>query len=104
MVIDKFLLDNLSAQAKSSPRLRQNYDLRNSEVGHSQRMLNALEPGTVIPIHRHRNTSERICLVRGKMVKRLYDATDNVTDEFVMDSMGSVTEPVEGMSHCRERI
>lgn len=84
MLIDKSLLDTLSAQAKASPRLRQNYDLRNSENDNSQRMLNALEPGTVMPIHRHRKSSESICMVRGKMIMRLYDDNGNVTDEFVM--------------------
>ena len=85
MIIDKSLLDTLSAQAKANPRLRQNYDLRNSEEDNSQRMLNALEPGTVMPIRRHRKTSETICMVRGKMVMRLYDDKGNVTDEFVME-------------------
>lgn len=84
MIINKQLLDILSAQAKANPRLRQNYDLRNSENDNSQRMLNALEPGTVMPIHRHRKSSETICMVRGKMVMRLYDDNGNVTDEFVM--------------------
>ena len=85
MIIDHQLLDSLSSLAKTSPRLRQNYDLRNSEEDNSQRMLNALEPGTVMPIHRHRKTSETICLVRGKMVMRLYDYKGNVADEFVME-------------------
>ena len=88
MIIDNQLLDTLSAQAKASLRLRQAYDLRNSAEDNSQRMLNALEPGTVMPIHRHRNTSESICMVRGKMVMRLYDDKGNVTDEFVMEPGG----------------
>ena len=88
MIIDQSLLDTLSSQAKASPRLRQNYDLRNSEEDNSQRMLNALEHGTVMPIHRHRKTSETICMVRGKMVMRLYDDKGNVTDEFVMEPCG----------------
>ena len=53
MVIDNLLLDNLTAQAKESPRLRMNMDLRNSAADSSQRMLNAIEPGSVVPIHRH---------------------------------------------------
>lgn len=88
MLINNELLDNLSVQAKANPRFRQNYDLRNSAEDNSQRMLNALEPGTVMPIHRHRNTSESICMVRGKMVMRLYDDKGNVKDEFVMEPMG----------------
>lgn len=95
MIIDHQLLDSLSSRAKSSPRLRQAYDLRNSENDNSQRMLNALEPGTVMPIHRYRKTSETICMVMGKMVMRLYDDKGNVTDEFVMAPAGSVTELAE---------
>ena len=88
MIIDTQLLDTLSSRAKPSPRLRQAYDLRNTPEDNSQRMLNALEPGTVMPIHRHRKTSETICMVRGKMVMRLYDDKGNVTDEFVMEPCG----------------
>lgn len=84
MIIDNQLLDTLSAQAKASPRLRQAYDLRNTPEDNSQRMLNALEPGTVMPIHRHRKSSESIAIIRGKMVMRFYDDNGNVTDEFVM--------------------
>ena len=67
MVIDKELLDNLSAQAKINPRLRQSFDLRNSAEDKSQRMLNALEPGTVMPIHRHHASSETVVILRGKI-------------------------------------
>ena len=88
MIIDNQLLDSLSSQAKASPRLRQAYDLSNSENDNSQRMLNALEPGTVMPVHMHKKTSETICMVRGKMVMRLYDDKGNVTDEFVMEPCG----------------
>ena len=95
MIIDTQLLVTLSAQAKASPRLRQAYDLRNTSEDNSQRMLNALEPGTVMPIHRHRKTSETICMVRGKMVMRLYDDKGNIADEFVMAPAGSVTELAE---------
>ena len=94
MIIDKSLLDTLSAQAKASPRLRQAYDLRNTPEDNSQRMLNALEPGTVMPIHRHMKSSETICMVRGRMMMRLYDDNGTITDEFVMAPAGSVTEVV----------
>ena len=60
MIIDNFLLDNLTAQAQATPRLRMNLDLRNSAEDQSQRMLNAIEPGSVVPIHRHRGTSETV--------------------------------------------
>lgn len=64
MIIDQKLLDDLSAQAKANPRLRQSYDLRTSADDNSQRMLNAVEPGTVLPIHRHRNSTETIVVLR----------------------------------------
>ena len=60
MIIDQHILDELTAQAKASPRLRMNLDLRNSPEDRSQRMLNAIEPGTVLPIHRHRDSSEEM--------------------------------------------
>ena len=73
MNIDKQLLDDLTAQAKASPRLRMNRDLRDSADDQSQRMLNALEPGTVLPIHRHRTSSETVAILRGRAVQHLYD-------------------------------
>lgn len=73
MLIDKELLDNLTAQAKASPRLRMNYDLRDSKEDESQRMLNAIEPGTVIPIHRHTGTSEDVVILRGKAEEVFFD-------------------------------
>ena len=84
MIIDKTLLDTLSAQAKASPRLRQAYDLRNTPEDNSQRMLNALEPGTVMSIHRHRNSSETVVIVRGSLIERFYDEEGNVTEEVLM--------------------
>ena len=65
MIIDQKILDSLTAAAKASPRLRMNYDLRNSAENGSQRMLNAIEPGTVMPIHRHRSSSETVDMVPG---------------------------------------
>lgn len=88
MIIDNQLLDTLSAQAKENPRLRQNFDLRNSENDSSQRMLNALEPGTIMPIHRHRTSSESIAILRGKMLMRFYDDNGNLTEEVVMEPKG----------------
>lgn len=88
MVIDQTLLDSLTAQAKVNPRLRQSYDLRTTPDDKSQRMLNALEPGTIMPIHRHRNTSETMVMVRGKLIERFYDDNGNITDEFVMEPCG----------------
>ena len=88
MIIDQKLLDDISAQAKTNPRLRQSYDLRTTPEDNSQRMLNALEPGTIMPIHRHRNTSETMVVVRGKLIERFYDDNGNITEEFIMESYG----------------
>ena len=84
MVIDTNLLDALTAQAKASPRLRMNLDLRNSPNDQSQRMLNALEPGTVMPIHRHRNSSETVVVLRGKVKWVYYNDKKEVTDTFIV--------------------
>lgn len=75
MVIDKKIIDNLSKQAKVNPRLRQAMDLRNSPEELSQRMLNAMEPGIVMPIHRHHASSETVVILRGKIRWILYMTT-----------------------------
>lgn len=84
MRIDVTLLDELTAQAKASPRLRMNFDLRNSPDDQSQRMLNALEPGTVMPIHRHRLSSETVVVLRGKVKWVYYNDKKEVTDTFIV--------------------
>lgn len=84
MKITKAILDDLTAQAQASPRLRMNYDLRNSAEDMSQRMLNAIEPGTVLPIHRHKRTSETVVCLRGHFEEYYYDAAGNLTDTFDM--------------------
>jgi len=96
MYIDKKLLDSITAQAKASPRLRMNYDLRDSIDDKSQKMLNALEPGTVLPIHRHRTFTEVVAVLRGHCVQYLYDENGNLTDSVDMqagsDCPGMVVE------------
>lgn len=84
MVVDTNLLDALTAQAKASPRLRMNFDLRNSPNDQSQRMLNSLEPGTVMPIHRHRHSSETVVVLRGKVKWVYYNDKKEVTDTFIV--------------------
>ena len=76
--IDTALLDSLTEQAKASPRLRMNWDLRTSEADTSQRMLNAIEPGSVVPIHRHRKTSETFVVLRGRVVEEFYDELERI--------------------------
>lgn len=88
MTIGNDLLDQLTAQAKATPRLRQNYDLRNSENDGSQRMLNAIEPGTIMPIHRHPNTSTTVIIIRGKMRQNFYDDKGILTESVILDAEG----------------
>ena len=88
MKIDNLLLDNLTAQAKASPRLRMNYDLRNSEADSSQRMLNAIEPGSVVPVHRHRSTSETLVVLRGRVVEEFYDDAGALTESITLEAGG----------------
>ena len=73
MVISQAILDKLTEEAKASPRLRMNMDLRNSSEDKSQRMLNAIEPGSPLPIHRHKHTSETVVCLRGRLVEEFYD-------------------------------
>ena len=80
MIIDQHTLDELTAQAKASPRLRMNLDLRNSSSDKSQRMLNAIEPGTVMPIHRHRTSSETVVCIRGHFEEYFYDESGNLVE------------------------
>jgi len=83
MVIDKKLLDELSARAKASARLRMNLDLRNSASDGSQRMLNAIEPGSVLPIHRHQKTSETVVCLRGRLVWEFYDELERICTDYI---------------------
>lgn len=91
MKITQALLDELTAQAKASPRLRMNRDLRNSEADKSQRMLNAIEPGSPMPIHRHQKTSETIIILRGRLVEEYYDELERIcTESIELSPNGSV--------------
>ena len=81
MKITQALLDNLTEQAKASPRLRMNMDLRNSAEDQSQRMLNAIEPGSPLPIHRHQKTSETVICLRGRLVWEFYDELERICTE-----------------------
>ena len=83
MKITQALLDSLTEQAKASPRLRMNLDLRNSADDQSQRMLNAIEPGSPLPIHRHRYTSETVVCLRGRLVWEYYDELERICTETI---------------------
>ena len=89
MIITKAILDELTAQAKASPRLRMNMDLRNGPEDGSQRMLNAIEPGSPMRIHRHKYTSETVVCLRGRIVEEFYDELERIcTDAIEMTPGG----------------
>ena len=90
MKIDNILLDKLTAQAKESPRLRINLDLRNSDADSSQRVLNAIEPGSVVPIHRHQKTSETMVVLRGRVVEEYYSSEGVVDATFELTAGGPI--------------
>lgn len=88
MKITQETLDNLTAQAKSSERLRMALDMRTSSDDQSQRLLNAVEPGTPLPIHRHCTSSETVVIVRGRLIERLYNDAGVRTEEILMEVGG----------------
>lgn len=83
MKITQAILDGLTEQAKASPRLRMNLDLRNSPEDGSQRMLNAIEPDSPLPIHRHRKSSETVVCLRGSLVEEFYDDLEMICTESI---------------------
>ena len=88
MRIDNDLLGALITKAQDSERLRMNLDLRTSADDSSQRMLNALEPGTPLPIHRHRFSTETVVMVRGSLKEIFYNDEGEVTDTILMQAGG----------------
>lgn len=94
MKITQALLDKLTAEAKTSPRLRMNLDLRNSAEDKSQRMLNAIEPGSPLPIHRHRHSSETVVCLRGRLVEEFYDELERTCTEAIEISPNGPTVAV----------
>ena len=91
MKITQELLNNLTAQAKVSLRLRMNFDLRNSVDDQSQRMLNAIEPGSPIPIHRHQKSSETVICLRGRLIWEYFDElTRKCTETIELSPNGPV--------------
>ena len=83
MKITQAILDKLTEEAKTSPRLRMNMDLRNLDSDSSQRMLNAIEPGSPLPIHRHQKTTETVVCLRGRLVEEYYDELERVCTEAI---------------------
>lgn len=104
MIFDQHHLDNLTAQAKASPRLRMNLDLRNSVDDQSQRMLNAIEPGTVMPIHRHLRSNETVVCIRGHFEEYFYDDNGQLTDTIDMLPGGVVLNIEKGQWHSLKSL
>lgn len=99
MIITEQILDNLTRRAQSSPRLRMAMDLRNTPEDNSQRMLNALEPGSVMPIHRHKGSSETCVCIRGHFEEYFYDENGVLTDTIDMVPGGLVINVPAGLWH-----
>lgn len=83
MKITQALLDELTAKAKASPRLRMNLDLRDSDEDMSQRMLNAIEPNSIVPIHRHKGSSETVVCLKGRLIQEYYDELESICTEAI---------------------
>lgn len=90
MKITQVLLDELTAQAKAPPRLRMNRDLRNSEEDGSQRMLNAIEPRSPLPIHRNRHSLETLVCLRGHLPELFYEKDGRLTDSIDLMPNGPI--------------
>jgi len=90
MILDDKLLNEVAAEAKVSERLRMNRDMRNSASDTSQRMMNALEIGTILPIHRHTTTSETQILLRGKIDVMFYDDSGCETQRFHLNPANGI--------------
>ena len=87
--IDRKLLSDLFDKAVINPRLRQNFDLRNPD-DNGQRILNALMPGTIMPIHRHPNSNESVIILCGKVIEIIYDDNGNEIERVHLDpSLGN---------------
>lgn len=104
MIINQQILVNLTTQAKDSPRLRMNLDLRNSPADGSQRMLNAIEPGTVMPIHRHCSSSETVVCIRGHFEEFFYDEHGRLTEIIDMVPGGNVLNIEKGQWHSLKSL
>jgi cupin fold WbuC family metalloprotein len=96
-IIDKELLDQLFEQAVENPRKRTNYDMRTSPEDSSQRMLNAMLPGTEVAVHRHPNSNENVVLITGKMYEILYE----VADGQLVETERLYLCPAEGKYGCQ---
>lgn len=99
MLLNKELFYKIAEEAAKSPRLRKNYDLRDSEDENGQRMLNVLLPGTKTPIHRHKDTSEVVVCIYGSAIERFYDADGNETEVVKMAAGSDIPGVVVEKGH-----
>ena len=90
MLLDQALLDKVSAEAKESPRLRMNFNLHESLASKVQRLFNAMEPGTIVPIHRHQSSDETMLMLRGSLKVDIFDAKGNITECHIIKANSSV--------------
>lgn len=103
MKMDKAFLDGLLVQAQVNPRLRQHYDLRTSPADTSQRLLNALMPGTVAPIHRHEDTSETVICLCGKLDKVIYEEVDALLSPLTADEAAAFDRGMDAQEVTQEK-
>lgn len=86
-LINTNLLNTVTAEAKASPRLRMNHNFHDSLEAKAQRLLNALEPGTLLPIHRHPHTAETYLLLRGKIRVMFYNDAKKETESTILEPL-----------------
>ena len=103
MKMDKAFLDGLLVQAQVNPRLRQHYDLRTSEADTSQRLLNALMPGTVAPIHRHEDTSETVVCLCGRLDEVIYEEVDALLSPLTADEAAAFDRGMDAQEVTQEK-
>lgn len=103
MKMDKAFLDGLLVQAHANPRLRQHYDLRTSPADTSQRLLNALMPGTVAPIHRHEDTSETVICLCGKLDEVIYEEVDALLSPLTAEEAAAFDRGMDAQEVTHEK-
>lgn len=103
MKMDKAFLDGLLVQAQANPRLRQHYDLRTSPADTSQRLLNALMPGTVAPIHRHEDTSETVVCLCGKLDEVIYEEVDALLSPLTAEEAAAFDRGMDAQEVTQEK-
>ena len=103
MKMDKAFLDGLLIQAQANPRLRQHYDLRTSPADTSQRLLNALMPGTVTPIHRHEDTSETVICLCGKLDEVIYEEVDALLSPLTAEEAAAFDRGMDAQEVTQEK-